>query len=98
MLGMTGRVGTGPTFHHVVLVDPKATISRPANKVLDTNMVFKADQFRAWHEQHVEPDRFASGRQLAAWLGLVPQQSSSGGKPLLLGMSHFKPGASMYGP
>jgi transposase len=30
---------------------------------------------------------FDSGRQLAAWLGLVPRQSSSGGKPLLLGVS-----------
>ena len=28
---------------------------------------------------------FANGRQLSAWLGLVPRQSSSGGKPLLLG-------------
>ncbi len=30
---------------------------------------------------------FANGRQLSAWLGLVPRQSSSGGKPLLLGIS-----------
>lgn len=30
---------------------------------------------------------FASGRQLAAWLGLVPKQHSSGGKPTLLGLS-----------
>jgi transposase len=30
---------------------------------------------------------FADGRQLAAWLGLVPKQSSSGGKKLLLGIS-----------
>ena len=30
---------------------------------------------------------FNNGRQLSAWLGLVPRQSSSGGKPLLLGMS-----------
>lgn len=30
---------------------------------------------------------FASGRQFAAWLGLVPRQWSSGGKPNLLGMS-----------
>ena len=30
---------------------------------------------------------FDNGRQLSAWLGLVPRQSSSGGKPLLLGMS-----------
>jgi len=30
---------------------------------------------------------FSSGRQLAAWLGLVPRQHSSGGKPVLLGIS-----------
>lgn len=30
---------------------------------------------------------FHDGRQLAAWLGLVPRQSSSGGKPNLLGIS-----------
>jgi transposase len=30
---------------------------------------------------------FDGGRQLAAWLGLVPRQHSSGGKPTLLGMS-----------
>lgn len=30
---------------------------------------------------------FDNGRQLAAWLGLVPRQHSSGGKPKLLGMS-----------
>jgi len=30
---------------------------------------------------------FANGRQLAAWLGLVPRQSSTGGKAKLLGIS-----------
>jgi transposase len=30
---------------------------------------------------------FSSARQVAAWLGLVPKQSSSGGKPKLLGIS-----------
>jgi transposase len=30
---------------------------------------------------------FKNGRQMAAWLGLVPRQSSSGGKPKLLGIS-----------
>src|SRR5215468_2489193 len=30
---------------------------------------------------------FENGRQLAAWLGLVPRQHSSGGKTLLLGIS-----------
>lgn len=30
---------------------------------------------------------FENGRQLAAWLGLVPRQHSTGGKPTLLGIS-----------
>ena len=30
---------------------------------------------------------FQNGRQLAAWLGLVPRQHSSGGKQTLLGIS-----------
>jgi len=30
---------------------------------------------------------FKNGRQLAAWLGLVPRQHSTGGKPTLLGIS-----------
>jgi transposase len=30
---------------------------------------------------------FDNGRQLAAWLGVVPRQHSSGGKPMMLGMS-----------
>lgn len=30
---------------------------------------------------------FDNGRQFAAWLGVVPRQHSSGGKPTLLGMS-----------
>lgn len=30
---------------------------------------------------------FQNGRQLAAWLGLVPKQHSSGGKSVLLGIS-----------
>jgi transposase len=34
-----------------------------------------------------DPHSFENGRQVSAWLGLVPRQSSSGGKPTLLGMS-----------
>lgn len=30
---------------------------------------------------------FKKGRELAAWLGLVPRQHSTGGKPTLLGIS-----------
>jgi transposase len=32
-------------------------------------------------------EAFESGRDLAAWLGLVPRQSTTGGKPRLLGIS-----------
>ncbi len=34
-----------------------------------------------------EPQRFKNGRQFAAYLGLVPRQHSTGGKPKLLGIS-----------
>ena len=34
-----------------------------------------------------DPHAFKNGRQLAAWLGLVPRQRSSGGKPILLGIT-----------
>ncbi|MGB4971403.1 MAG: IS110 family transposase [Cyclobacteriaceae bacterium] len=34
-----------------------------------------------------EPTTFKSGRQVSAWLGLVPKQHSSGGKDRLLGIS-----------
>ena len=33
------------------------------------------------------PQAYKNGRQVAAWLGLVPKQHSSGGKPTLLGIS-----------
>ena len=35
----------------------------------------------------VEPSGFRSGREFAAWLGLVPRQHSTGGKHLLGGIS-----------
>jgi transposase len=34
-----------------------------------------------------DPREFRSGRELAAWLGLVPRQSSTGGKARLGGIS-----------
>ena len=34
-----------------------------------------------------EPQRFKNGRQFAAYLGLVPRQHTTGGKPRLLGIS-----------
>jgi transposase len=34
-----------------------------------------------------EAKQFKNGRQMAAWIGLVPRQSSSGGRPQLLGIT-----------
>lgn len=34
-----------------------------------------------------DPHVFQKGRQMSAWLGLVPKQHSTGGKPVLLGIS-----------
>ena len=34
-----------------------------------------------------DANSFDNGRQVSAWLGLVPRQDSSGGKPTLLGIS-----------
>ena len=34
-----------------------------------------------------DPKIFKNGRQFAAWLGLVPRQVTTGGKPTLLGIS-----------
>jgi transposase len=34
-----------------------------------------------------DANSFDNGRQVSAWLGLVPRQNSSGGKPTLMGMS-----------
>jgi transposase len=33
------------------------------------------------------PKPFRSGREFAAWLGLVPKQTGTGGKTVLLGIS-----------
>lgn len=53
-VGITGRMGTKPTFHHIVMVHPKAIIHRPDSKVFDTSSVIKADQFASWHKKFVD--------------------------------------------
>ena len=50
-LGITGRLGVKPSFHHLVLLHPKAVIQRPNKKDLDTSNVIKADALPAWHDQ-----------------------------------------------
>jgi transposase len=41
-------------------------------------------------------DSFARGRDLAAWLGLVPRQVTIGGKPRLVGISKQRIGADGF--
>lgn len=53
-LGITGRLGTQPKFHHLVMFHPKAIIKRPDAKRLDTSNVIKADQFAQWRERWME--------------------------------------------
>lgn len=53
-VGIAGRIGTEPTFEHVVLLHPKAVIHRPPTKVVDTSMIIKADQFRTWLDRYVD--------------------------------------------
>ncbi len=53
-LDIVGRTQKQPDFHHVVMLDPKATIQRPAAKVFDTSNVIKSDQFTTWHKNFVE--------------------------------------------
>lgn len=50
-LGIAGRLGIKPTFHHLVLLHPKAIIQRPDKKAFDTSNVIKADALPAWHEK-----------------------------------------------
>ncbi|MFT7722472.1 MAG: nuclease-related domain-containing protein [Roseateles sp.] len=52
-LGIGGRIGTEPKFHHVVMLHPKAIIQRPDPKRYDTSHVIKADQFPEWRTRWV---------------------------------------------
>jgi hypothetical protein len=49
-LDIVARTQKLPDFNHVVMLHPKATISRPPAKVLDTSNVIKADQFPTWYQ------------------------------------------------
>lgn len=53
-LDIVGRTQKQLNFYHVVMLDPKATIQRPAAKVFDTSNVIKSDQFPSWHKNFVD--------------------------------------------
>lgn len=53
-LDIKARLGLSPSFHHVVMVDPKATITRPNPKKFDTSDVIKADSFMTWRSEFID--------------------------------------------
>lgn len=67
-MGMVGRTDKKLDFHHVVMLHPKAVITRPDPKKLDTSFLIKADQFPAWREKYVES--MGVGTVLKAMLNL----------------------------
>ncbi|MCY7274718.1 MAG: NERD domain-containing protein [Phormidesmis sp. CAN_BIN44] len=53
-LEITGRTQKKLEFHHVVMLHPKAVITRPSMQAFDTSNVIKADQFPTWHSKYVD--------------------------------------------
>lgn len=53
-LGIAPRFSAENSFHHVVVLHPRAIIKRPPAKVFDTSMVIKADQFSSWRAKFVD--------------------------------------------
>lgn len=49
-LEITGRMGVKPTFHHLVLLHPKAIIQRPSKGTFDSSNIIKADALPTWHK------------------------------------------------
>lgn len=67
-VGISGRLGTRPKFHHLVMFHPKAIITRPPAESFDTSNVIKADHFAQWRERWME--RAAGGSAVSALLNL----------------------------
>jgi hypothetical protein len=53
-LEITGRTQKELDFHLVVMLHPKAVITRPPTQAFDTSNVIKADQFPTWHSKYVD--------------------------------------------
>lgn len=67
-LGITGRIDKQLSFHHVVMMHPKAVIKRPDPKAFDTSFLIKADQFPTWHGKFT--DKFGAGAVFKALLNI----------------------------
>lgn len=65
----------------------KALTEKDAQVVLLKTIPGVGDQVAAQCLANIVPSEFKNGRHLAAWIGLVPRQYSTGGKNKLLGIS-----------
>ncbi|WP_321276333.1 IS110 family transposase [Thiomicrorhabdus indica] len=65
----------------------KIQIEKDAKVVLLKTIPGVGDQVAAQCLGNIVPSAFKNGRHLAAWIGLVPRQHSTGGKNKLLGIS-----------
>lgn len=70
------RTGAAIPFHHVVMLHPKARITRPGPNVFDTSNVIKADQFPTWHEKFIDADLAGAAGALRAMHGLMNVRSA----------------------
>jgi len=61
-LDIGSRIRSTPHFHHIVLVHPKAQITRPEK--FDTSHVIKADSFATWHAKF--QDKLSVGDAISA--------------------------------
>ncbi|WP_295531065.1 nuclease-related domain-containing protein [uncultured Pseudacidovorax sp.] len=53
-LNIAPRTGSERTYHHVVLMHPRAIIQRPPTAAFDTSAVIKADMISSWHGKFVD--------------------------------------------
>ncbi len=60
-LGIAPRLGENMAFHHIVLLQPQAIITRPPSKAFDSSAVMKADQFPSWHKRFADKELGAIG-------------------------------------
>jgi hypothetical protein len=75
-LEITTRTGASMSFHHVVMVHPKARITRPPNNAFDTSNVIKGDQFPTWYQNFFDEDLAGASGALRAMHGLMNIRSS----------------------
>jgi hypothetical protein len=89
------RLGFERQLHHVVLIDPKGLINRSNSPQFDSSMVIKSDQFKSWHEKHI--NKVVNPISFIPLLAQFKMKSSVEELAKLLA-SHHKPADQLYLP